>query len=173
MKKNEKVTRVPRQKLNRKVRGATKMLYKDIIFDSKLELFCFKALEEANISFTYNEERVELLSGFRANRVNYMEAIKSKGKTIDFGIYYTVKGEKRYFPGMTYTPDFKIETDSHLIYIETKGMMTDVYPLKRKIFINYLETNAVRHNKEVFFIEPRNQGQVNTMVNKLKTMLKC
>lgn len=173
MKRNEKVTKVIKQRPNRKVRGATKMLYKDITFDSKLELFCFKALEKINVPFTYNEERIELFSGFRANKVNYMEAIKSKGKTIDFDIYHTGKKEKRYFSGITYTPDFKIETDNHLIYIETKGMITDVYPLKRKIFIDYLEKNAELHDKEIFFIEPRNQGQVITMISKLKTILKC
>lgn len=42
---------------------------------------------------------------------------------------------------ISYTPDLMFEYNNHLIIIEMKGFENNTYPLKKKIFRKWLESN--------------------------------
>ena len=104
---------------NKKVRNARKIEYDGILFDSKLEVYCYKKLKEANLHFKYEGQKFELLSPFDFNGKSY-EMRKAKGGK-------TFKPVTNKIRGMIYTPDF-VGTYPHSkrkVYIETKGNPND------------------------------------------------
>jgi len=89
------VKRRTRKPKNKKVRNATAKVYKGIKFRSKLELFTYKKLEDAEIKSLYEKKKYVLLEGFHYTAECH-EPHKTKGY-IDSG--YKVRD-------ITYTPDF-------------------------------------------------------------------
>jgi hypothetical protein len=139
--------------INKKVRNATIISYFGITFKSKLELYCFKKLKELNITFKYEEHTFELIPSFEFKNDSY-ELFKKSGARY-FG------PQRTHVRGMTYTPDF---VGDHWI-IETKGNPNDAFPLKWKLFKRYL----VEHNMNVDLYMPRNQKQVDEVIQIIKT----
>lgn len=159
------------ESLNRKVIGAKKHIYKDIEFDSKLEIACYQALESSGMPFEYNKEKVELIPKFRLNKVHYYQALYAKKKFVAYKEYHTSKNEKQSFTNVTYTPDFRLLFGNYLIYIETKGNPNDVYPYKRRMFLKKLEDLSERFpNSELYFFEPRGVKQVKETIAIIKNL---
>lgn len=111
---------------NKKVRNATKIEFDGIKFRSKLEMYTYKKLKEANIFTEYEQHRYELLPAF------------------------TFHGKK--VRAMTYLPDFVGKG----FVIECKGFANDAFPLRKKLFEFWLSNNMpnveyyiVRTQKEV------------------------
>lgn len=116
-----------------KVRNATPNIYDGIKFRSKLETYTYKKLKEAGIDAEYESTHFELIPKFEYN------------------------GEK--VRAMTYLPDFVGKN----FIIECKGLVTDSFPLRWKIFKYYLK----QENKDYKLFLVRNQKQVDEMVNEL------
>ena len=91
---------------NKKIMGATKCIYKDIKFDSKLELNFYRYLELQGIDFIHQQKYV-IQEGFRF-----------EGKKIQ---------------EITWTPDFYFP-DKQVI-VDTKGFATEVFRIKQKLFL--------------------------------------
>ena len=148
-----------------------KLIYKGIKFDSELEIHCYKALEEANIKFTYNEKTFTLKESFRPTITiinNYYKSGRNKKKR--FTKYETKILDELYIDkskigSIKYTPDFIIERDNKTIFIETKGYANESYPYRKKLFISYLE--KLKDNKEYTFVELRNKKQINLYISNL------
>ena len=134
-----------------------KILYDNILFDSNLEISCYKLLKENNIDFTYNEEKIILFEGFKFNNVIFYQPNKKKE--------YMVNNRK--VLNTTYTPDFRININKEdiIIYIETKGKENDVYPLKRKMFLKYLECLSENNGYICYFFEPHNVTQIKESID--------
>ena len=122
-----------KKKSQGKVRNATPNIYDGIKFRSKLETYTYKKLKEAGIDAEYESTHFELIPKFEYN------------------------GEK--VRAMTYLPDFVGKN----FIIECKGLVTDSFPLRWKIFKYYLK----QENKDYKLILVRNQKQVDEMVNEL------
>lgn len=122
-----------KKKSQGKVRNATPNIYDGIKFRSKLETYTYKKLKEAGIDAEYESIHFELIPKFEYN------------------------GEK--VRAMTYLPDFVGKN----FIIECKGLVTDSFPLRWKIFKYYLK----QENKDYKLFLVRNQKQVNEMVNEL------
>lgn len=122
-----------KKKSQGKVRNATPNIYDGIKFRSKLETYTYKKLKEAGIDAEYESTHFELIPKFEYN------------------------GEK--VRAMTYLPDFVGKN----FIIECKGLVTDSFPLRWKIFKYYLK----QENKDYKLFLVRNQKQVNEMVNEL------
>tara|TARA_R110000803_G_C11791759_1_gene298141 strand:- start:166 stop:552 length:387 start_codon:yes stop_codon:yes gene_type:complete len=73
-----------------------------------------------------------------------------------YEIQETFKIGKRSFKNMVYTPDFHYIKDGVIYYIECKGWQTDIYMMRKKLFIY----KYVR-GKKCSFIQV-NQGKKNT-----------
>lgn len=122
-----------KKKSQGKVRNATPNIYDGIKFKSKLETYTYKKLKEAGIDAKYESTHFELIPKFEYN------------------------GEK--VRAMTYLPDFVGKN----FIIECKGLVTDSFPLRWKIFKYYLK----QENKDYKLFLVRNQKQVDEMVNEL------
>lgn len=122
-----------KKKSQGKVRNATPNIYDGIKFRSKLETYTYKKLKEAGIDAEYESTHFELIPKFEYN------------------------GEKA--RAMTYLPDFVGKN----FIIECKGLVTDSFPLRWKIFKYYLK----QENKDYKLFLVRNQKQVDEMVNEL------
>ena len=92
--------------------GNKKIIFNDIKFDSKLELYCYKLLNEMDISFSF-QEKIILVDKFRYNN-----------KTIR---------------AITLTVDFVIKNSEKTIYLDTKGFATEVAKIKYKMLKNKLK----------------------------------
>tara|TARA_R110002051_G_scaffold269943_1_gene330232 strand:- start:5303 stop:5761 length:459 start_codon:yes stop_codon:yes gene_type:complete len=134
-------------KANKKVRNATSKVYKGIKFRSKLELFTYKKLEEAGIKSLYEERKFVLMEGFRFEQ----DSIEPSNKRATKGEYINNSDKVR---DITYTPDF-VDPNGKWI-IEVKGFANDVFPLKWKLFKNYLQKLG---DPPVLYL-PKNQKQV-------------
>ena len=147
------VKRRTRKPQNKKVRNATAKVYKGIKFRSKLELFTNRKLEDAGIDALYEKKKYVLQEGFRYSATVY-EPHKTKG-------YIPTTTKIR---DITYTPDF---VDPHGRWIiEVKGFANDVFPLKWKMFKNYL---MQQDDPPVLFL-PRNQKQVLETIELIKEL---
>ena len=122
-----------KKKSQGKVRNATPNIYDGIKFRSKLETYTYKKLKEAGIDAEYESTHFELIPKFEYN-----------GKKVR---------------AMTYLPDFVGKN----FIIECKGLVTDSFPLRWKIFKYYLK----QENKDYKLFLVRNQKQVDEMVNEL------
>lgn len=122
-----------KKKSQGKVRNATPNIYDGIKFRSKLETYTYKKLKEAGIDAEYESTHFELIPKFEYN------------------------GEK--VRAMTYLPDFVGKN----FITECKGLVTDSFPLRWKIFKYYLK----QENKDYKLFLVRNQKQVDEMVNEL------
>ena len=147
------VKRRTRKPQNKKVRNATAKVYKGIKFRSKLELFTYRKLEDADIDALYEKKKYVLQEGFRYSATVY-EPHKTKG-------YIPTTTKIR---DITYTPDF---VDPHGRWIiEVKGFANDVFPVKWKMFKNYL---MQQDDPPVLFL-PRNQKQVLETIELIKEL---
>lgn len=122
-----------KKKSQGKVRNATPNIYDGIKFRSKLETYTYKKLKEAGINAEYESTHFELIPKFEYN------------------------GEK--VRAMTYLPDFVGKN----FIIECKGLVTDSFPLRWKIFKYYLK----QENKDYKLFLVHNQKQVDEMINEL------
>ena len=124
---------IKRKKGLGKVRNATANEYDGIKFRSKLETYCYQKLKEAKIEAKYEAEHFLLIPKFEYN------------------------GEK--IRPMTYLPDF-IGKD---FIIECKGLITDSFPLRWKIFKYSLFMQG--KNPKLYLV--RNKKQVDQMITEL------
>lgn len=137
---------------NKKVKNATSKEFDGITFRSKIECDVYKALKEAGLNPRYEERRIILTPLLKPVNVKRFYHVDGKGlQEITDSIRQ-----------MTYTPDFFMEYDNLHIYIEVKGFSNDSYPLKKKLFLKYLEEQE--DVKSIFF-EIKNKREIPQLIN--------
>lgn len=146
---------------NKKVKNAVSKTYNNITFRSKLEVSCYKRLETSGLTFSYEPERIDLWEGQHIYNVPVFE--QKKGLKL-------MKSLKNPFKlrNMTYTPDFKVIHKDTIIYIDSKGFATDMYMLKKKMFIQHLESK--NDNYKYMFFEPRNLTHMDQTIEIIKKL---
>jgi hypothetical protein len=139
---------------NKKIRGTNPKIYKGITFKSTLECSCYQKLEKTNLNFSYESEKIILWEGFKLNNVKLYSPKKlNKGKYDKNLILQT-----RAILNITYTPDFIVTKDNYKIYFDIKGKENDTYPLKKKMFLKYLENK--KDGLIYMFFEPHTVKQM-------------
>lgn len=147
-----------------KVKNAKKSVFDGLSFDSNLELFTYKALKANSIhNFGRESWTVTLIEPFIFSGIAteaHLKTIKgTKKKQVVLG---QVTNKIR---PMTYTPDFVcINEKKQGWVIECKGWGNDSYPIKRKMFKQYLTKNGF----VVDFFEPNDQKNVLLCVEIIK-----
>lgn len=120
---------------NRKVIGATESVADGIKFKSKWECRVYQELKEAGLNPIYEGVKISLQDTFEP-KVPFYTRINSKKRAPGFKVdNYKVKA-------ITYSPDFKVVYNDKIYFIEAKGLKTDSYTIKVKLFRKWLETNA-------------------------------
>lgn len=146
-----------RQSTNKKVLNAKTHLYDGILFKSGLEKAAYIKFRDAGLNPKYEQETILLVEG-SVLPPNIEVWIPSKSKFI---------GKKKMkLRDMTYTPDFTFQYKDYKVFVETKGMPNDVYPVKRKLFLEYLG----RQTANILFFEPHSLAQIREIINVLKTL---
>lgn len=137
---------------NKKIKNAQKKTVDNIQFKSVLESVCYKHLAKTTLKFAYEPKKFTIWRGetlkntkvylHNANRRNLEEPRSNKARDI------------------TYTPDFIIEYKEYTIYVDVKGFTNDVYPLKRKMFLQHIDSM-----ENTMFFEPHNVSEILSMIN--------
>lgn len=128
--------------------------FNNIKFKSRLEVSCYKLLIEAGLNPSYESEKIILWEGFKPSKISYYSPKKIKRG------YFTslMQKQERVLLSITYTPDFIVKKDNFIIYFDVKGLPNDTYPIKKKMFLKYLENKEDEFN--YVFFEPHNIGQI-------------
>ena len=137
---------------NKKVLNATSTTIDNITFKSKFEGSVYKALLSSGLNFSYEPKKIILQEGFYPTRL-FMSPNKA---------HELVKTMKKVLP-ITYTPDFVVNHNGITHYIEAKGMKTDSYNIKIKLFREYVE-----HQPNTCIYEVHTLRQLNTAINQIK-----
>lgn len=145
-----------------KIKNAQQIEFDNIKFKSRLELKCYKRLQEENFKFKYEPEKILLWKGVKLDKV---KVYSSKNKSLKYTNPKLID--------MTYTPDFLIIKDNLRIYVDTKGFMNDVYPIKKKIFLKVLQEefpsrNELNEELTYLFFEPSSVKEIEEMINIIK-----
>ena len=129
---------------NKKIKNATGISYDNINFKSHLEYHCYKLLQEADIIPRYEYCKYRLIEPKKLT-VGTCYAPRKKHLTK----FQTCRE-------ITYTPDFDFYYKDIHVYYDAKGKSNDTYPLKKKLFLNYLENIG----EPYIFFEPHNIAQI-------------
>ena len=140
-----------KRKIKRK-RGpvrSKKVTFDGIQFASGLEKYMYMALKKAKIKAKYEGWTYTLQEGFMCDIESYERQANGKGQMVN-------KGQKKILP-IKYTPDFV----STSFIIECKGRANESFPLRWKMFKNYIN----KHMKHVTLYKPQNQKECDEVIN--------
>lgn len=152
------------QNNNKKILGATSIVYNGIRFKSILECSCYKKLESAKLDFSYESETFTLWEGVKPQNILIYSPRKIKpgkyGKTLELQTRALLK--------ITYTPDFIVNKGNYKIYFDVKGKENDTYPIKKKMFLKYLD--GINDEKHYIFFEPHSVKQMLQAIEIIKLL---
>ena len=121
-----------------RVKNAIKVDKYGLHFRSKLECYTYEAFMKAGIPVKYEPKHFTLLNKFEFNQ----EKIRA----------------------ITYLPDFIGNYKNNKFVVECKGMITESFPLRWKLFKYYLKRHRSKH--KCYMV--RNHKQVDEMINDIK-----
>jgi len=139
-----------RRKVKRK-RGpvrSKKVTVDGITFASGLEKYMYLALKKAKIKAKYEGKTYVLQESFVFENKSYEKQSNGKGE-------FKNRGEKKIL-NIKYTPDFI--SDSFII--ECKGRANESFPIRWKMFKNYVKANL----KRVTLYKPQNQKDCDEVI---------
>lgn len=122
-----------------------------IKFDSQLEVYCYRALQNAGLNFEYTKHTYVISEAFTCIGDSY-EPDKRKGD----GLY--LKSKK--LQSIKYTPDFVGDT----WIIETKGLQNESFPFRWKLFKKFMFETNMKHDLYL----PKNHKQVDECIKMIK-----
>jgi hypothetical protein len=138
-----------------KVRNVTPTKVDGFDFKSKLEAYCYQQLKASGIPFRYEQDSFILVDAFSFANDSH-ELGKLKGQNVFKKANPTIRA-------ITYKPDFT-NLDQNWV-IECKGMMTDSFPIRWKLFKKYIHDNGLKYDLYM----PRNRKQIDETINLIKS----
>jgi hypothetical protein len=142
---------------NRKIRGSKITEVDGIRFRSKIESCCYQKLKESGFNFSYEKDKLIILNKFKPNISVFLPHKKISDHVVETNCMIRE---------ISYLTDFTVYINGDtIVYLEIKGYPNDVYPIKRKLIINYL--NSLR-DKTYIFAEVHNLKQLDSLISKLK-----
>jgi hypothetical protein len=149
-----------RKKTDRRLIKSKAITIDGINFKSRLEGYMYKLLKENKINFRYEGESFELSPSFVFNNDYFARLASGKGDFIN-------RGHKK-INNMSYKPDFVINHNGYYAIVETKGLQTEPFNMRMKLFKSTLNQS----NTECDIFVPQTQTEcVKTMeiiLNKIK-----
>ena len=113
-------------KYDRRLIKSKKITIDGIEFASRLEGTMYKLLKDNNINFKYESESYTLSDSFLFNNNYHARLASGKGE-------YCNRGFKK-VNAITYKPDFVIRHNDYYAIVETKGLPTESYNMRMKMF---------------------------------------
>ncbi len=129
-----------------------KVTFDGITFASGLERYMYQALKKAKIKAKYEGQTYVLQEAFNFKIDSFERQANGKGDMVN-------RGQKKIL-NIKYTPDFV--SDSFII--ECKGRANESFPIRWKMFKNYVNQNL----KHVTLYKPQNQKECDKVVELIK-----
>ena len=133
-----------------------KVTFDGIQFASGLEKYMYIALKKAKIHAVYEGMTFVLQKDFKFNVDSYERQANGKGQMVN-------RGQKK-IQNIKYTPDFV--SDSFII--ECKGRANESFPLRWKMFKNYVK----EHHSHVTLYKPQNQKECDQVIELITNKIK-
>lgn len=160
--------------MNKKIRNATQSSSKGITFKSQLEKSIYNTLLQQGFEPQYEPTTFTLWEGFEPITPYYdKETDKQKIKRLSDGIdtrtskILIQKTDK--IVGIRYTPDFYFKYKDLNVYIEAKGIENDVFYIKKKMFIKYLDNLCIEKGERSIYFEVYTKKQLLQAVEIIKS----
>ena len=144
-------------KSSKKIRNATECKSGNLTFKSQLEKSVYNTLVEQGFNPQYESRTYELWGGFTPLTPFYdKETDTQQAKRVEGGD--TVKNRMLVLKtgkivGIRYTPDFYFRYGKLDVYIEAKGIENDVFYIKKKLFIKYLDDWFIKTKQHSIYFE--------------------
>ena len=159
---------------NKKIRNATKSNSNSIEFKSKLEKSVYDTLLQLGFNPQYEPTTFTLWEGFTPITPYYdketqkhREKRLSEGNSKDTHNILIKKDSK--IVGIRYTPDFYFNYNGLNVYIEAKGKENDVFYIKKKLFIKYLDNLYINEGERSIYFEVYTKKQLLQAVEIIKS----
>lgn len=151
--------------MNKKIRNATRSKVKGITFKSQLEKSIYNTLLQQGFVPEYEPVTFTLWEGFSPVTPYYdKESDRQREKRLEEGketcpskmlIRKTGK-----IIGIRYTPDFHFKYNNLDVWIEAKGIENDVFYIKKKMFLKYLDDRFYRTGERAVYFEVYTKKQL-------------
>jgi hypothetical protein len=160
--------------VNKKIRNATQSSSKGITFKSQLEKSIYNTLLQQGFEPQYEPTTFTLWEGFEPITPYYdKETDKQKIKRLSEGI--DTRAPKILIQktgkivGIRYTPDFYFKYNDLNVYIEAKGIENDVFYIKKKMFIKYLDNLYTEKGEKSIYFEVYTKKQLLQAIEIIKS----
>lgn len=159
-------------KVNKKVLNATINTFNNIEFKSKLERSVYTTLLQEGFNPSYEPYTFVLWEGFQPITPFYDKETKSqRQKRLNNGdpriaTLLSLKNSK--LISIHYTPDFFFQYEGIDIYIEAKGKENDVFYIKKKLFIKYLDNKFLTTKVSSMYFEIYSKKQLLQAIDIIK-----
>ena len=159
---------------NKKIRNATQSSSKGITFKSQLEKSLYNTLLQQGFEPQYEPTTFTLWEGFEPITPYYdKETDKQKTKRLSDGIDTRTSKiliqKTGKIVGIRYTPDFYFKYKDLNVYIEAKGIENDVFYIKKKMFIKYLDNLCIEKGERSIYFEVYTKKQLLQAVEIIKS----
>lgn len=160
--------------MNKKIRNATQSSSKGITFKSQLEKSIYNTLLQQGFEPQYVPTTFTLWEGFEPITPYYdKETDKQKIKRLSDGIDTSTSKiliqKTGKIVGIRYTPDFYFKYKDLNVYIEAKGIENDVFYIKKKMFIKYLDNLCIEKGERSIYFEVYTKKQLLQAVEIIKS----
>lgn len=142
-------------KYDKRLIKSKKISIDGINFASRLEGSMYKLLKENNIDFKYESESYTLSDSFVFSNDYYARLASGKGDFIN-------RGHKKVL-SMSYKPDFVIRHNGYYAIVETKGLPTEAYNMRMKLF----KASLIRDNIQCDIFVPQTQKECIETINQI------
>lgn len=150
--------------VNKKIRNATQSISGGITFKSKLEKSIYDTLLEQGFNPKYEPITFVIWEGFRPTipyydrETNYQRDVRLAASGSSSAKMLVRK--KARILNVQYTPDFYFKYNDLNVYIEAKGIENDVFYLKKKMFIKYLDDLYLEKGEKSIYFEVYTRKQL-------------
>lgn len=151
--------------VNKKIRNATQSSLGKLTFKSQLEKSIYNTLLQQGFTPQYEPVTFTLWDGFTPITPYYdKETDKQKIKRLSDGINTCPSKiliqKMGKVIGIRYTPDFYFNYNGLDVYIEAKGIENDIFYIKKKMFIKYLDDILVNTGRKSIYFEVYTKKQL-------------
>lgn len=158
---------------NKKIRNATQSSSGRLTFKSQLEKSIYNTLLQQGFTPQYEPITFTLWDGFSPITPYYdRETDKQKIRRISEGVNICpskiLVQKVGKVVGIRYTPDFYFNYNGLDVYIEAKGIENDVFYIKKKMFIKYLDDVLANTGRRSIYFEVYTKKQLLQAIEILK-----
>lgn len=149
---------------NKKIRNATQSNSRGITFKSQLEKSIYNTLLQHGFEPQYEPKTFTLWDGFTPITPFYdKETDKQNQKRAELlgkKVSKILVQKVGKVIGIRYTPDFYFKYKNLNVYIEAKGIENDVFYIKKKMFIKYLDDRYLESGEKSIYFEVYTKKQL-------------